>query len=69
MSNHQFYLAARPFAEKHPEVVVALVDEIRKTGEWTRANVHEVTAQVAPLLGLSPRSPVQRLSGKATARS
>lgn len=65
VSNHQFYLAARPFAEKHPEVVVALVDEIRKTGEWTRANVDEVTAQVAPLLGLSPeitRAAVERQS-------
>lgn len=65
VSNHQFYLAARPFAEKHPEVVVALVDEIRKTGEWTRANVDEATAQVAPLLGLSPeitRTAVQRQS-------
>lgn len=65
VSNHQFYLAARPFAEKHPEVVVALVDEIRKTGEWTRANVDEATAQVAPLLGLSPeitRAAVERQS-------
>jgi sulfonate transport system substrate-binding protein len=65
VSNHQFYLAARPFAEKHPEVVVALVEEIRKTGEWTRANVDQATAQVAPLLGLSPeitRTAVQRQS-------
>lgn len=65
VSNHQFYLAARPFAEKHPEVVVALVDEIRKVGEWTRANVDEATTQVAPLLGLSAeitRTAVQRQS-------
>ena len=54
VSNHQFYLAARPFAEKHPEVVAALVEEIRQIGEWTRAHLDETTAQVAPLLGLSP---------------
>ena len=54
VSNHQFYLAARPFADKHPEVVVALVDEIRKVGEWTRANAAAATEQVAPLLGLAP---------------
>ena len=54
VSNHQFYLAARPFAEKHPEVVAALVEEIRQIGEWTRAHLDETTAQVAPLLGLTP---------------
>ena len=65
VSNHQFYLAARPFAEKHPEVVAALVEEIRKVGEWTRAHLDETTAQVAPLLGLPPeitRAAVERQS-------
>ena len=65
VSNHQFYLAARPFAETHPEVVAALVEEIRKVGEWTRAHLDETTAQVAPLLGLSPaitRAAVERQS-------
>ena len=52
VDNHQFYLATRPFAEKHPEVVAALVDEVRKTGEWSKANPEDVTAQVSPLLGL-----------------
>lgn len=54
VSNHQFYLTSKPFAQKNPEVVVALVDEIRKIGEWTKANTDAATAQVAPLLGLSP---------------
>ena len=63
VANHQFYLAARPYAEKHPEVVSVLVEEIRGIGEWTRANSAEATAQVAPLLGLSPeitRTAVER---------
>ena len=63
VANHQFYLAARPYAEKHPEVVTVLVEEIRDIGEWTRANSAEATAQVAPLLGLSPeitRTAVER---------
>ena len=63
VANHQFYLAARPYAEKHPEVVTVLVEEIRGIGEWTRANSAEATAQVAPLLGLSPeitRTAVER---------
>ncbi|OLU13034.1 MULTISPECIES: sulfonate ABC transporter substrate-binding protein [unclassified Pseudomonas] len=53
VSNHQFYLATRPYAEKHPEVIEALVEEIRAVGEWVKANNDEATAQVAPLLGLS----------------
>jgi sulfonate transport system substrate-binding protein len=63
VANHQFYLAARPYAEKHPDVVSVLVEEIRGIGEWTRANSAEATAQVAPLLGLSPeitRTAVER---------
>ncbi|WP_339527868.1 sulfonate ABC transporter substrate-binding protein [Pseudomonas mucidolens] len=50
--NHQFYLATRPYAEKHPEVIKALVEEVRAVGDWAKANPQEVTAQVAPLLGL-----------------
>lgn len=53
VSNHQFYLAARPFAERHPEVLRTLIEEIRDIGVWVEANPDEATAQVAPLLGLS----------------
>ena len=63
VANHQFYLAARPYAEKHPEVVNVLVEEIRSVGGWIRQNSAEATAQVAPLLGLSPeitRTAVER---------
>jgi len=54
VSNHQFYLATKPYAEKNPDVVEILVEEIRGIGEWTQANTEAATAQVAPLLGLSP---------------
>ncbi|MGY2963449.1 sulfonate transport system substrate-binding protein [Pseudomonas sp. TE36184] len=46
--NHQFYLATRPYAEKHPEVIKALVEEVRAVGEWSKANPQQVTEQVAP---------------------
>jgi sulfonate transport system substrate-binding protein len=65
VSNHQFYLATKPYAEQNPAVVEALVEEIRAIGEWTKANTDEATAQVAPLLGLSPeitRTAVERQS-------
>ncbi|PKQ39642.1 sulfonate ABC transporter substrate-binding protein [Pseudomonas sp. YY-1] len=54
VDNHQFYLATRPYAEKNPEVVGILIDEIRGVGEWVQGNLDEATDQVAPLIGLSP---------------
>ncbi|PZW40950.1 sulfonate ABC transporter substrate-binding protein [Pseudomonas sp. URMO17WK12:I2] len=65
VSNHQFYLATRPYAEQHPEVIEVLVEEIRAIGEWVKANNEQTVAQVAPLLGLSAditRLAVQRQS-------
>jgi len=52
VDNLQFYLATRPYATQHPEVITALVEEVRAVGEWSKAHPEEVTAQVAPLLGL-----------------
>jgi sulfonate transport system substrate-binding protein len=54
VDNHQFYLATRPYAEKNPQVIGALVEEIRGVGEWVQSNIDEATTQVAPLIGLSP---------------
>ncbi|MGG2399445.1 sulfonate ABC transporter substrate-binding protein [Pseudomonas sp. SH1-B] len=54
VDNHQFYLATRSFAEKHPQVVGVLVEEIRGVGEWVQGNLDEATREVAPLIGLSP---------------
>ncbi|KAF0864857.1 ABC transporter substrate-binding protein [Pseudomonas sp. LD120] len=53
VDNHQFYLATKPYAQQHPEVIKALVEEVRAVGEWSKANPQEVTEQVASLLGLS----------------
>ena len=52
VDNHQFYLATRTYAQKHPQVITSLVDEVRKVGEWSQGNPQQVTDQVAPLLGL-----------------
>ena len=54
VDNHQFYLATRTYAEKNPQVVGTLVEEIRGVGEWVKGNLDEATSQVAPLIGLSP---------------
>lgn len=50
--NHQFYLATRPYTVAHPQVISTVVDEIRAVDEWSSTHPDEVTAQIAPLLGL-----------------
>ncbi|WP_454254148.1 sulfonate ABC transporter substrate-binding protein [Pseudomonas sp. Marseille-Q8238] len=52
VDNHQFYLATKTYAEKHPQVISALIEEVRAVGEDSKADPDKVTEQVAPLLGL-----------------
>lgn len=52
VDNHQFYLATRNYATRHPAVINTVIEEVRAVGEWSQANPQEVTDQVAPLLGL-----------------
>ncbi|WEJ70861.1 MULTISPECIES: sulfonate ABC transporter substrate-binding protein [unclassified Pseudomonas] len=52
VDNHQFYLATRPYANNHPQVITTLIDEVRSVGQWSQQNPQQVTDQVAPLLGL-----------------
>ncbi len=52
VANHQFYLAARSFAEKHPEIIHILLDEIAKVDQWGKQNPKEVAKFIAPLIGI-----------------
>jgi len=52
VSHHQFFLSARPFAEKNAAVLKVLLEEITKEGQWIRANTKEAAAQLAPIQGL-----------------
>ncbi|WP_277960430.1 sulfonate ABC transporter substrate-binding protein [Pseudomonas sp. RIT-To-2] len=52
VDNNQFYLATKPYAQQHPQVIATLVDEVRSVGEWSKSNPEQVTKEVAPLLGL-----------------
>jgi len=54
VKNHQFYLAARPYAEHHPQIVRAVLEELAKIDEWGRSNPREVAAFLGPQIGLSP---------------
>ncbi|MBD2075678.1 sulfonate ABC transporter substrate-binding protein [Phormidium sp. FACHB-592] len=50
--NRQFYLAAKPFSEKYPERVKAIITSLEKTGEWAKANPNEVAKILSPQLGI-----------------
>lgn len=52
VDNNQFYLATKPYAQQHPQVIATLVDEVRSVGEWSKSNPEQVTKEVSPLLGL-----------------
>lgn len=52
VSNHQFYLASRPYADKHPQVVQALVEELARLDRWAEGNSKEVAVFLAPQIGL-----------------
>ena len=52
VNNHQFYLASRPYAEKHAEVVRLVLDEVGKVDEWGAKNPKEVAAILSTQTGL-----------------
>ena len=52
VSNHQFYLAARPYAQKSPEVLRIVLEELAKVDEWSARNHKEVASILATQTGL-----------------
>jgi sulfonate transport system substrate-binding protein len=52
VSNHQFYLASRPYADRQPQVVRAIVEELARLDRWAEGNSREVAAFLAPQIGL-----------------
>ncbi|MET0334750.1 MAG: sulfonate ABC transporter substrate-binding protein [Rhizobacter sp.] len=54
VANHQFYLASRPYAEKHPQVVQAVIEELAKLDRWAATNARAVAELLAPQIGLDP---------------
>ena len=52
VSNHQFYLAARPYAERNPEIVRLVIEELAKVDDWGRANPKEAAAVLTAQTGL-----------------
>ncbi|MBP0629029.1 sulfonate ABC transporter substrate-binding protein [Cupriavidus sp. AcVe19-1a] len=52
VSNHQFYLASRPYAQARPEIVRLILDELATLGTWAEKNPKDATAVLTGEVGL-----------------
>ncbi len=52
VSNLQFYLAARKYAEQSPALVHTVIDELRTVDAWGKDNPDEVVRVLGPQTGL-----------------
>ena len=53
VANYQFYLASRTYAEKNPEILRIVLDEVAKVDDWGRNNPDEVATILSAQTGLS----------------
>jgi len=53
-SAYQYFLSARDYAEKKPEVLTIAMEELGTIGKWVRQNYKEAAAELAPIQGLDP---------------
>ena len=51
-ASNSFYLANKGFAERHPQVLAAVVDELRRTYAWADANRDAVAALISEVTGV-----------------
>jgi sulfonate transport system substrate-binding protein len=52
VSNHQFFLASRPYASKSAEVVAIVLEELTAVDQWAKTNLKEAAAALQPQIGL-----------------
>lgn len=52
VANREFYLAAKPFAEQHPEHIKVILEETQKVDEWAKRNPDQVATLLAPQLNV-----------------
>ncbi|MEF2267911.1 sulfonate ABC transporter substrate-binding protein [Janthinobacterium sp. LS2A] len=52
VANYQFYLASRTYAEKNPQILRILLDEVAKVDDWGRNNPEEVATILSAQTGL-----------------
>jgi sulfonate transport system substrate-binding protein len=52
VSNYQFYLSTRAFADQAPQVVDKLLKGVAEVGAWVKANPKAAAAEFSPLIGI-----------------
>jgi sulfonate transport system substrate-binding protein len=52
---HSFYEATRDFAQQHPDIIGALLGQLRTTGQWVNQHPDETAALIAPKVGLDQK--------------
>ncbi len=55
---NRFYTATTAFADKHPDAIAAVVDELGQTGKWVKAHPDEAAHILAPVWGNLPDATV-----------
>jgi sulfonate transport system substrate-binding protein len=52
VENHQYYFATKKLAESHPNVVLALIEELKQISAWAESHREEIAQFLSDLLGL-----------------
>ena len=54
VNRHQYFVSTRTFAEKNPDVLKILMQELGEVGQWVRGNYAQAAKELAPIQGLDP---------------
>ncbi|HTC48316.1 MAG TPA: sulfonate ABC transporter substrate-binding protein [Candidatus Aquilonibacter sp.] len=52
VSNHQFFVASRAYAQKRADVVSVVLSEVAGVDEWAKSHIKEAAAALQPQIGL-----------------
>jgi sulfonate transport system substrate-binding protein len=52
VSNHQFFVASRAYAQKRPDVVSIVLNEVAAVDDWAASHIKEAAAALQPQIGL-----------------
>jgi sulfonate transport system substrate-binding protein len=55
---NRFYTATTRFVEKHPDVMQAVFDELRETGQWVKTHPQEAAEKLVPVWGNIPAATI-----------
>jgi sulfonate transport system substrate-binding protein len=61
---NRFYTATTAFADKHPDVLRVVFDELNTTGKWVKAHPQEAAQILGPLWGNIPQATVELANGR-----